>query len=276
MEFFAGNKKLSLSSPALMGILNVTPDSFYDGGNYMTEKKILRQAEKMLEEGAAILDLGGYSTRPGARHISGQEETARLIPAIKAVRKKFPGAMLSADTFRSSVAIKAVQEGADMVNDISGGTMDKKMFETVAQLNCGYVLTHLLGTPQTMQKNPRYADVVKEVKNFFMERITFLKKVGVAGIMIDPGFGFGKTLEHNYQLLNHLAAFQSFGLPILAGISRKSMINKVLGTLPRNALNGTTAVHMLALVNGANILRVHDVKEAKEAVKIFTFARQHA
>lgn len=270
-----------------MGILNVTPDSFYDGGKYTNEKNILLHAEKMISEGADIIDIGACSTRPNAKEVSEKEEWIRLMPAIKLVRKNFSSVIISADTFRSKVAEEAVNAGADMINDISGGSViasrglrnsksdakqSHRMFEVVSKLKVPYVLMHIQGTPQTMQANPQYKDVVKEVKQYFAEKIKILKSFGTDQIILDVGFGFGKTLEHNYTLLKYLAEFKKFGYPILAGISRKSMINKVLGSTPETALNGTTTANTIALMNGTNILRVHDVKEAKEAVKIFNFA----
>jgi dihydropteroate synthase len=265
------NKKLDLSTPAVMGILNVTPDSFFDGGKYMDEKSILAQTEKMLLEGADIIDIGACSTRPGSAPVSEEEEIKRLLPAIQLVKKKFPDAIISADTFRSNVAKLAVSEGADMLNDISGGTMDEKMFDTVAKLSIPYILMHIQGTPQTMQSNPQYKNVVAEVINYFIHRTNLARAKGIQQIIIDPGFGFGKTIEHNYELLKNLSSFKKLKLPILVGVSRKSMINKILGTKPEDALNGTTVIHTIALTGGANILRVHDVKEAKEVIKIFNF-----
>lgn len=267
------NKELSLDSPAVMGILNVTPDSFFDGGKYTDDKAILQQAEKMLSEGVDIIDIGACSTRPNASEISEDQELKRLIPSVKLIRKKFPRAIISADTFRSIVAENAVNEGADMINDVAGGTLDEKMFETISKLKVPYVLMHIKGTPQTMQTNPQYQDVVSEVKYFLEEKIISLKNLGASQLIIDMGFGFGKTIEHNYSLLKNLTAFKEFELPILIGISRKGMIYKALGTKPEEALNGTTAANTIALMNGANILRVHDVKEAKEAIKIFNFAQ---
>jgi len=282
------NKELSLASPAVMGILNVTPDSFYDGGKYFSltlggragEGAFLLHAEKMIAEGADIIDIGACSTRPNAKEVSEEEELRRLIPAIKLVRNKFPDVIISADTFRSRVAEEAVNAGADMINDVSGGSViaseakqSQSMFETIAKLKVPYVLMHIQGTPQTMQKNPQYKDVVKDVKEYFSFKVGKLKSFKVEQIILDVGFGFGKTVEHNYTLLKHLAEFKEFGLPILAGISRKSMLNKALGTKPEEALNGTTAANTIALMNGANILRVHDVKEAKEALKIFNFTQ---
>ena len=278
------NRNLELSTPAVMGILNVTPDSFYDGGKYTDDRSILLHAEKMIVDGADIIDIGACSTRPNAQEISEEEELKRLIPVVKLVRRKFQDIIISADTFRSKVAEYSVHEGADIINDISGGGfMDAvipsaseeshSMFETVGKLNVPYILMHIKGTPQTMQRNPQYENIMDEVMSYFKERVRKLESLNVKQIIIDPGFGFGKTTEHNYTLLKHLSVFKEFGFPILAGVSRKGMINKVLGTKPEEALNGTTAANTIALMKGANILRVHDVKEAKEAVKIFNFTQ---
>lgn len=261
-------KLVVLDEPLIMGILNVTPDSFFDGGRYLSEKQLLIFTEKMLSEGAAIIDTGGYSTRPGASDVDEEEEIRRLIPAIGLIVKNFPDAIISADTFRSNVATLAVQAGAAIINDISGGTMDEKMDDVIAKLNVPYILTHIQGAPDDMQENPHYDDVVKEIMLFFARRLERLRVLGVNDIIIDPGFGFGKTLEHNFKLLQNLDSFRIFELPILAGISRKSMVNRILGTRPDKALNGTTVLNTIALLNGANILRVHDVKEAREAVKL--------
>jgi len=288
MKIAFKNKELDLSTPSVMGILNVTPDSFFDGGKFTDERTLLLHAEKMIAEGADIIDIGACSTRPNANKILEEEELKRLIPAIKLVRNKFADIIISADTFRSKVAEEAVNAGADMINDVSGGgfvianreeprvlggKQSQSMFTTIAKLKVPYVLMHIQGTPQTMQKNPEYKDVVKEVKEYFTEKILQLKKLGATNIIIDVGFGFGKNLDHNYTLLKNLSEFKSFGLPILTGISRKSMINKLLGTTPETALNGTTAANTIALMNGANILRVHDVKEAKDAIKIVNIIR---
>lgn len=264
-------KMLDISAPIVMGILNVTPDSFYDGGKYTEEFNIVEQAKKIIEEGAGIIDMGAYSTRPGAKDISKEEELRRLIPAIKTVRKNFHDAIISADTFRARVAMEAVNSGADIINDVSGGTIDDEMFSAVAKLKVPYILTHIQGTPQNMQKNPHYNNVIEDVKNYFQQKIKKLNELGVAEIIIDPGFGFGKTLEHNYELLNNLVAFKTFQLPVLCGISRKGMVYKLLKTKPENALNGTTVLNTMALLQGANILRVHDVKEAKEVLKIVNY-----
>jgi dihydropteroate synthase len=264
---FSG-KSLNMSHPVVMGILNITPDSFYDGGKYTDEESILERVEQMLTDGASIIDIGAYSTRPGAADISEKEESDRLIPVLKSIRKKFNTVIISVDTFRANVAKQAVDTGADMINDISGGTMDSNMFNTVAQLKVPYILMHIQGIPQTMQKAPQYTNVVEEIKSFFTQKIGQLKQLGIQQLIIDPGFGFGKTVEHNFSLLKNLQQFKTFGYPVLAGLSRKSMINRVLGAKAADALNGTTTLNTIALLNGANILRVHDVKEAVEAIKL--------
>ena len=260
---------LQMESPLVMGILNVTPDSFYEGSRVNREDALLRRAEQMLREGAAILDIGGYSSRPGAEHVDAQTELARVVPAIESLHRHFPEAFLSVDTFRASVAKAAVEAGACMINDISGGNLDESMFPTVATLQVPYVLMHMKGTPQTMQLNPEYDDVIMEINRFFARRIKELHALGVNDILVDPGFGFGKTLDDNYRILKHLDTFGRHGKPVLIGISRKSMLYKYLDGRPEDMLNATTAVHMLALQNGASVLRVHDVKEAVEAVRLF-------
>ncbi len=261
---------LDLSRPVVMGILNVTPDSFFDGGRYTDEVSMLKQAEKMLAEGAVILDVGGASSRPGAAEVSENEELKRVIPVIEAIKSHFSEVIISIDTWRAGVAKTAVEAGASMVNDISGGQFDAKMFETVADLDVPYILMHIQGTPGTMQQNPHYEDVVAEVLDFFVQKIEKLRALGVKDIVLDPGFGFGKTVEHNYQLLKNLHVFGNVtGLPVLAGISRKSMICKVLKVNPKHALNGTTALHVIALQQGAKILRAHDVREAVEVIKLW-------
>jgi dihydropteroate synthase len=260
---------LDLSVPKVMGILNVTPDSFFDGGKFTEEKQIIRRVKKMLDDGADIVDVGAVSTRPGAKDVSEKEELKRLLPTIQIVLKKFPDAIISVDTVRSTVARKAVEAGASIINDVSGGNFDKKMFATAGELKVPYILMHMQGTPMTMQKNPVYKNVVKELIVYFAKKRAQLKDCGVLDIIIDPGFGFGKTVEHNFDILRNLSLFKMLDCPILAGISRKSMINKVLKTAPADALNGTTALNTVALMNGANILRVHDVKEAKEIVQLY-------
>lgn len=263
-----GGKLLDLSTPKVMGILNVTPDSFYPESRLMNEAEVLQLAEQMRQDGAAILDVGGLSTRPGAEEISVDEELHRVIPAIRKILKEFPDAIVSIDTFRSKVAEEAVAAGATMVNDISAGRLDADFLTTIAKLKIPYVLMHMQGTPQTMQENPSYESVVNDVFNFLKKRLIQLNRLGIHDIILDPGFGFGKSVEHNYQLLKHLSVLRTLGLPVLAGLSRKSMICKVLHANPANALNGTTALHAVALLQGAKILRVHDVKEAVETIEL--------
>jgi dihydropteroate synthase len=271
--FNINGKLFSFAYPVVMGILNATPDSFYDGGKNNSIEAALQRAEDILTQGGDIIDIGAASTRPGATEISIDEELQRLIPIVKAIAAEFPDAILSVDTYRAIVAEEAVKAGAHIINDIAGGTMDAAMFATVAKLHVPYILMHIQGTPQTMQQNPEYTNVVAEVLLSLSQKINELKRLGVADIIIDPGFGFGKTTEHNYQLLSNLRQLQLIGCPILAGVSRKGMINKVLGITPDQALNGTTVVNTLALENGASILRVHDVKEAVEAVTLWRFAK---
>jgi dihydropteroate synthase len=255
-----------------MGILNLTPDSFYDGGKYNSDKDLLQKVEIMLKEGANIIDIGAASTRPGASEISEEEEIKRLIPNIKKISKHFPEAIISVDTYRSKIAYEAIENGALMINDISGGTFDENMFKTIADLNVPYILMHIKGTPGNMQNNPEYSNVVEDVLRFFKEQLQKLDAFNVTkNIILDPGFGFGKNLDHNYILLKKLETIKALGFPLLVGVSRKSMINKVLETSPNDALNGTTVLNTIALLNGANILRVHDVNEAVEAVKIYSY-----
>ena len=268
MTLNCNGKLVDISSPKVMGILNCTPDSFFDGGKYNNESDILQQVEKMLLEGATFIDVGAYSSRPGATHISEEEELQRIVPVIELLVKNFPEIIISVDTFRSNVAKETVEVGAAIINDISGGKMDSNMFKTVAELKVPYIMMHMLGTPQNMQKNPVYQDVTKELISFFAAQISKLHQLKVNDIIIDVGFGFGKTIEHNYQLLKDLALFKNLDAPILAGISRKSMLYKPLEITPQLALNATTSANTIALLNGANILRVHDVKEAMEAIKI--------
>lgn len=264
----ANGKTLSLKKPVVMGILNLTPDSFYDGGTLLAEKDLLAKAEKDIKDGASVLDLGAVSTKPNAAEVSEEEELERLIPSLQLLRKTFPTIFISVDTYRSNVAIAAANEGTDIINDISGGTFDTNMLATVGKLKLPYILMHTQGTPQTMQQNPQYKNVVVDVFDFFIQQIKAAQQNDIEQLILDVGFGFGKTLEHNYELLAQLKKFEPFGFPLLAGVSRKSMINKVIGTKPENALNGTTVVNTLALLNGANILRVHDVKEAKQAIQL--------
>jgi dihydropteroate synthase len=257
-----------LDSPKVMGILNVTPDSFYDGGKFLTEKELLVQAEKLLIEGADILDIGGYSTRPGAAEISVNEELKRSVGAIKTIMKAFPQALISIDSFRSEVASAAVQEGAIMVNDVSGGELDPDMFNVVSKLNVPYVLMHMRGNPKTMTKLTDYDDVVKAVIDFFHPRLHQLTQLGVKDVVVDPGFGFAKTREQNFEMLGNLDHFGILQKPLLIGLSRKSMVWKTLNIEPKDALNGSTALHSIALTKGASILRVHDVKECVEVVTL--------
>jgi len=265
-------KLLDLSSPVVMGILNITPDSFYDGGRYPTNENAVLQAGRMIREGAAIIDIGAVSTRPDAVEIDEKEEWSRLKNVLPVLRKEFPETIISVDTWRSSVAREAVACGADMINDISGGRFDKEMFETIAGLKVAYIMMHTQGTPGTMQQNPHYDDVVSDIFDFFAENLKKLRHLGVTdNIIIDPGFGFGKTVKHNYELLSKISKFKSLGFPLLAGLSRKSMINKILESKPSEALNGTSVLNTIALLNGADILRVHDVKEAVEAIKLVGF-----
>ena len=260
---------IDLSVPKVMGIINITPDSFYDGGKTFSEKEILKQAEKMLSEGATFLDVGGYSTRPGAEDISDTEEIRRVIEAVESMLKRFPEALISVDTFRSEVAKKAVEAGAAIVNDVSGGTLDAEMYKTVAKLKVPYILMHMRGTPKTMVKLTDYKNVTIDVLKDLAEKIVLARAEGINDIIADPGFGFAKTREQSFELLNNLQLFQNLKVPILAGVSRKSMIYKTLETSAENALNGTTSLNTIALLKGASILRVHDVKEAVECVKLF-------
>lgn len=262
-------KLLDLSTPKIMGILNVTPDSFFDGGRYNSVDNALFQVEKMLGEGADIIDVGGMSSRPGAEVISTEEELRRVIPIVKAIQMRFSDAILSIDTVKAEVAKQAIEAGGHLVNDISAGQFDAQLYETVARLNVPYFLMHMNGTPKTMQHNPEYDNVVTHVTDFFIREIGTLRALGIKDIILDVGFGFGKTIEHNYQLLKKLQDFKIFDLPLLVGVSRKSMIYKFLDIEPESALNATSALHFLALQNGGNLLRVHDVKEAKEVIQLW-------
>ena len=259
---------IDLSTPKVMGIVNVTPDSFFDGGKLTNSDEIVVQVEKMLQDGATFIDLGGYSSKPGAEFVSETEELNRVVPIVKLLVEKFPDILLSIDTFRSEVAKQTVENGAAIINDISAGLLDEKMLETVAKLQVPYIMMHMKGTPKTMQSLANYDDLLKEMNFYFSERIAKARNFGLNDIIIDPGFGFAKTLEHNYELLHNLELLQFHELPILAGISRKSMIYKTLETSPEDALNGTTFLHAFCLQKGSNILRVHDVKEAVECVKL--------
>lgn len=264
-------KELVFDNPLIMGILNLTPDSFFDGGKYsLSQTAAINRVKEMIEQGADIIDIGAASSRPGATIIDSAEEQSRLLPFLEVIRNKFPDIWISIDTYHGSTAEICLEKGADIINDISAGNIDKRIFEVVGKYNCPYVLMHMQGVPGNMQVEPQYKNIIEEITSFFKNKIASLKKKGVSKIILDPGFGFGKTLEHNFEILRHLKTFtEVLGLPILAGISRKSMVNKVIGTKPEDALNGTTALHMLALMNGATILRVHDVKEAKQTIQLF-------
>ena len=265
----AGGKLIDLSTPKVMGIINLTPDSFYAGSRNQSIDEALQHAGKMLNDGATFLDIGAYSSRPGADDISVQEEMDRLMPVIEALEKNFPDAVLSVDTFRATVAEAAVNAGAHIINDISGGQLDPNMFATVARLQVPYILMHMKGTPQNMNQLAQYENVFNEVFDYFTDKYYRLKQLGIKDVIIDPGFGFAKKTEHSYMLMSRLQEFNLLGLPVLVGISRKNMIYKTLGVTANEALNGTTALNAIALTKGANILRVHDVKEAVETVKIW-------
>jgi dihydropteroate synthase len=269
MTLNCNGQVIDLNTPKVMGILNVTPDSFYDGGRFKDEKSILTQAEKLLKEGATFIDIGAYSSRPGADFVSQDEELKRLIPIINSVVKTFPGSFISIDSFRSHVIKTSVEAGATMVNDISGGQLDPLMFEVVGALGVPYIMMHMRGTPQTMQQMTNYSDVVKEVYTYFSKRIELARTHQIKDIILDLGFGFSKTLEQNFELLGMLDYFKNLNLPILAGVSRKSMIYKTLNTTADQALNGSTALHMVALQKGAKLLRVHDVEEAMECIQLY-------
>lgn len=265
---YCSGKKLDLSTPVVMGILNLTPDSFYDGGKFPGIDKQLVRVEQMLLDGASIIDLGAVSTRPRSHEVCQTGELERLLPSLRAIRIRFPECILSVDTFRPLVARAAVNYGADMINDIYGGRYEDDMFKTVAALNVPYVMMHMKGNPDNMQENPTYSDVVAEIVYFFEQQTAKCRLSGLQQIILDPGFGFGKTDDHNYRLLSHLDEFKSLGYPIMVGLSRKSMVNRVLKTKPEEALNGTTVLNTIALIKGADILRVHDVKEAMQAIKL--------
>jgi dihydropteroate synthase len=264
---------IDLSIPKVMGILNTTPDSFYDGGRYADAASILEQVQKMREEGAAFIDVGAYSSRPGAKAISEAEETKRLLPVVDLLLNTFPDLLISIDTFRSGVARKCLEKGACMINDISGGDADPKMFETVTSFQVPYILMHMQGTPQNMQERPHYENIVTEIRESFAKKQFQLKNMGLNDLIFDVGFGFGKTVSHNYELLQNLDLFHELHCPILTGVSRKSMLYKPLGLTPEKALNATTVAHTLALQKGSQILRVHDVAEAVQAVKITQLIR---
>ena len=267
---------LDLSVPCVMGILNITPDSFYAGSRMQTEAEITARAQQILDEGAGIIDIGAYSSRPNAENVSSHEEMERLRMGLEILRKTQPGAVISVDTFRADVARMCVEEyGVAIINDIAAGEMDADMFRTVAELNVPYIMMHMQGTPQNMQKHPHYDNLLKEVFFYFAQKVQQLRDLGMKDIILDPGFGFGKTVEHNYELLAHLEEFRVFELPLLVGVSRKSMIYRLLGGTPQDALNGTTVLDTICLLKGADILRVHDVREAVETVKIVEAMRRN-
>ena len=268
---------LDLSGPCVMGILNITPDSFYAGSRMQTEAEIAARAQQILDEGAGIIDIGAYSSRPNAENVSPREEMDRLRMGLEILRKTQPGAVISVDTFRADVARMCVEEyGVAIINDIAAGEMDTDMFRTVAELNVPYIMMHMQGTPQNMQQHPHYDNLLKEVFLYFAQKVQQLRDLGMKDIILDPGFGFGKTVEHNYELLAHLEEFRVFELPLLVGVSRKSMIYRLLGNTPQDAVNGTTVLDTICLLKGADILRVHDVREAVETVKIVEAMRKNS
>lgn len=269
MHMNCKGKLIDLTKPKIMGILNSTPDSFFSGSRFESLEVALKVAEKMLMDGADFLDVGGMSTRPNSDEVSENEELNRVIPLVEVILKEFPDALISVDTYRSKVAKEAVNAGVALVNDISAGSMDGEMFSTMAELKVPYILMHMQGTPKTMQQNPTYENVVIEINQFFSEKIRELNELGVNDILLDPGFGFGKTVEHNYELMQNLNLLGCGDFPLLVGVSRKSMVTRLLNSTAAEALNGTTALHMIALERGAKILRVHDVKEAREVVQIW-------
>mgnify|MGYP001231346974 FL=1 len=266
---------MDLTTPKIMGILNVTPDSFYDGGIFDSNKKILDHVEKMLTDGADIIDIGGYSSRPGAKEVKLKDEIKRVVPTIELIKKEFNETTISVDTFRSEVALQAVNSGASIINDISGGDLDPNMFNCVAELNVPYIIMHMQGNPKNMQNNPLYENVIVEIIENLSKKVFEATEAGVIDVIIDPGFGFGKTIEHNYKILSELSFFKELDCPILVGLSRKSMIYSLLEEKPENVLNGTTCLNTVSILNGANILRVHDVKEAKEVVKLTNFLNKN-
>ena len=257
------------SSPKVMGILNITPDSFYDGGKFKDDQKIKNHINKMINDGMDILDIGGYSSRPGASEVSISEELERVIPTLIFIKKNFKNLIISIDTFRSEVAKASLIEGADIINDISAGVFDKKMMDVISKFNCPYILMHMKGNPRNMQNSPKYKHTAVEIIQFLAERIKVARKKNIVDIIVDPGFGFGKTVEHNFEILNNLENFKALNAPLLTGFSRKSMIFKTLKTTSDEALNGTSSLNTIALMKGANILRVHDVKEAKECIILY-------
>ena len=267
---------LDLTKPKIMGILNITPDSFFDGGEYNSEYKILNQVEKMLSEGADIIDVGGHSSRPGAKKITIEKETERVIPIIKLITGKFKNTIISIDTFRSEIARKAIEAGASIINDISGGDLDKKMYKVAGELKVPYIIMHMKGVPSNMQNETKYDNIIFDIIKNLSYKIDLAKKAGVLDIIIDPGFGFGKSLKDNFKILKNLSSFKQLNQPIMVGLSRKSMIYKLLESSANDALNGTTCLNSISLNNGANIIRVHDVKEAKETVKLIEFMNENS
>lgn len=281
MTLHTTNKKadsdiFSTNEKAIIGIINITKDSFYDGGKYLNDKQIILRCKNMLDEGANIIEIGAQSSRPGAIQVSSKEELKKLLPTIKLLKKNFKNITISVDTFWSNTAKKCIIAGANIINDISAGNIDKNIFNVIAEFKIPYIIMHMKGTPMDMQKSPKYDNVVNELVKFFDEKIKKLNNLGIHNIIIDPGFGFGKTIQHNFQILNQLHRFKEFNLPILVGTSRKSMIYNLLETTAEKALNGTSIINTIALTNGANILRVHDVKEANECIKITTFAKNNS
>jgi dihydropteroate synthase len=274
IEYTCNGKTLTFNKPLVMAVVNLTPDSFYDGNKYGSTSDVLRDVEEKIRQGASIIDVGAASTRPGAAIINADEEWKRAGEALKQIRKAFPDIFISVDTYHASVARKSADEGADIINDVSGGNMDSGMMATAAKLDLPYILMHMQGTPATMQKDPQYNDVVKDIDDFFIKKIKAFGELGFEKLILDPGFGFGKNAEQNFALLKNLHVFTEHGFPLLAGVSRKSMINRVTGTNPVTALNGTTVVNTIALMNGCNILRVHDVAEAKQAIELVEFYKK--
>ena len=266
---------IDLSTPKVMGIINLTPDSFYDGGKLTSDRNILLQAEKMLKDGATFLDLGGYSSRPGAQYVSEKEEINRVLPVVKVLLKEFPKSILSIDTFRSEVANEGILAGASMINDISAGKLDEQMFKIVAHHQVPYIMMHMKGSPETMMQNTTYNNLTKEVLFYFSERIAKARSFGINDLIADPGFGFSKTVDQNYELFNNLELFKNLDIPLLVGVSRKSMIQKKINTTAEESLNGTTALHAIAIQKGASILRVHDVKEAFETISLLQNLKFH-
>ena len=260
---------IDLSTPKIMGILNVTPNSFYDGGKFTLSENGLSQVGKMLDEGATFIDIGAYSSKPNAEFVSEEEERNRILPVVQGILKKFPDALLSIDTFRSGIAAVCIENGVAVINDISAGNLDEKMMEVIAKHNVPYIMMHLRGTPQTMQTMTNYENIIKEMLFYFSEKVSKARSLGINDLIVDPGFGFAKTLEQNYEVLQNFEIFKMLDLPLLAGISRKSMVYKPLGLTANEALNGTTVLNTIALTKGANILRVHDVKEALECVTLY-------